>query len=143
MKILIYSQLRSEKENIGWYRDGRDIRYYANGIKKDENSSKSLYTLTFIIDFPYDNDTVLIAYCYPYTYTDLIEKLNKIESDERMSEFCIRRTLCRTLVGNRCEYLTITAKEGDRSKRKCVIITGRVHPEIGRASCRERVSSPV
>jgi murein tripeptide amidase MpaA len=130
MKVLMFSEQKNEKEHIGWYRDGKNISYFANGIKKSENSSKSLYTLTFTIEFPYSNDSVLLAYSYPYTYSDLMDVLSKIESDERKSEFCMRRTLCRTVAGNRCDYLTITAKDKgvDLSQRKVIVLSARVHP---------------
>ena len=130
MKVLVYSQIRAEKEHIGWYRDGKNISYAANGIKKSEGSNKSLYSLTFTLDFPHSNDTVLIAYSYPYTYTDLVDTLTKIETNDKMSEFCLRKTLCRTIAGNRCEYLTITSrKKGiEAANRKSVVLTARVHP---------------
>jgi len=128
MKIVIFSKLKNEKEHLGWYRKGRDISYFANGIRKNESNNKSMYTLTFTIDFEYSNDTVFVAYSCPYTYTDLNNLLTKIEMNEKISEFCIRKTLCRTLAGNRCEYLTITSKETDITKKRCVVISGRVHP---------------
>ena len=124
---MVYSQLRSEKEAMGWYRDGKNIRYFANGLK---SQSKPFYTLTFTLDFKYSYDTVLIAYSHPYTYTDLTEYLSRIESDDKISEFCIRKTLCRTIAGNKCEYLTIMerSKEVTVENRKCVVISARVHP---------------
>lgn len=130
MKILVYSQIKSEKENIGWFRDGTNITYTSNGIMKDANSSKSFYTLSFNYAFPYSGDTVFFAYSYPYTYTDLVDQLSKIECDEKKSEFCIRKTLCRTLAGNRCDYLTITSKDSgiDMALRQSVVLTARVHP---------------
>jgi len=129
MRVLVYSQLKSEKENIGWHRNGRNIQYYANRIRK-QDSLKSLYTLTFTLDFKYTNDTVLIAYSHPYTYTDLNDYLTKLEKDDKISEYCIRKTLCRTIAGNKCEYLTITEKNENLAgeNRKCVVITARVHP---------------
>ena len=41
-----------------------------------------------------------------------------------------RKPLCKTLAGVNCDYLTITSKErkDNLSKRKCVIISARVHP---------------
>ena len=43
-----------------------------------------------------------------------------------------RNTLCRTLAGNKCEYLTITSKtdekSGRRKAKKGVVISARVHP---------------
>lgn len=130
MKVLVYSEMMAEKNQTGWYRAGTNISYKANKISKSENSKKSLYTLSYKFEFPYSNDTVLFAYSCPYTYSDLVDVLTKIECDEKKSEFCIRKTLCRTLAGNRCEYLTITAKGTgiDISKRKYVVLSARVHP---------------
>ena len=53
----------------------------ANSIKKDLLSNKTYYTLTFTYDFEYDDDTVFFAYCYPYTYSDLVEDLIAIDMD--------------------------------------------------------------
>jgi len=41
-----------------------------------------------------------------------------------------RKTLCRTLAGEECEVLTITARDNKEnfSKRLGVVITARVHP---------------
>lgn len=55
-------------------------------------------------------------------------------ADERISSFVSRNTLCRTLAGNKCEYLTITSREKhkpddpNRIPKKGVVITARVHP---------------
>ena len=37
--------------------------------------------MTFSYDFEYDDDVVYFAYCYPYTYTELVEELNTIMAD--------------------------------------------------------------
>jgi hypothetical protein len=55
-------------------------------VRKDEKKPvggtfKSYYTHTFTYDFEYPDDNVYFAYCYPYTYTDMVEDLNKISSD--------------------------------------------------------------
>jgi hypothetical protein len=131
MQIATYSQLRCERERVGWHRAGREITYASNGIKRIDGSLKGLYTLTFTYDFAYDKDTVYFAYAQPYSYSDLADALNTIERDEKKSEFCLRKTLCRTVAGNRCEYLAVTAKgEGavELRKRKGIVITARVHP---------------
>ncbi len=41
-----------------------------------------------------------------------------------------RKTLCKTLAGVNCDYLTVTSKEKKEkaSKRKCIVISARVHP---------------
>lgn len=81
MKALIYSEKKAEKEDIGWFRGGYDICYYANGIQRDNlKFYKSYYTLTFSFEFDYDCDSVYFAYCYPYTYTDLMTDLREIET---------------------------------------------------------------
>ena len=38
-----------------------------------------------------------------------------------------RKLLCRTLAGNKCEYLTITNNQSTQGK-KCIVISARVHP---------------
>lgn len=50
------------------------------------------------------------AYCYPYTYSDLTEELTAIERDSVKGEYISRNVMCRTIAGNKCEYITITAK---------------------------------
>jgi len=40
----------------------------------------------------------------------MLEDLNKIMADPLKAQFCIRKTLCETLAGNKCEFLTITSK---------------------------------
>ena len=72
--------------------------------------SRYFYTLTFTYDFQHDEDTVYFAYSYPYTYSDLTDELTAIEKDHIKSEYMSRNVLCRTIAGNKCEYLTVTAK---------------------------------
>lgn len=43
-----------------------------------ENASPT-HTLSFTIEFPYENDTVYLAYCYPYTYSQLQDRLLLIQ----------------------------------------------------------------
>lgn len=70
----------------------------------------------------------------PYSYSDLCDDLTNMMGDKRISAFCSRNLLCRTLAGNRCEYLTITSKEKLDSenpeplKKRGVVISARVHP---------------
>jgi len=39
-----------------------------------------------------------------------------------------RKTLCRTLLGNKCEYLTVSSAESSAKHKKGVIVMARVHP---------------
>jgi len=131
MKPLIYSENKAKEENVGWFRDGYDIGYYANGIKRENlKFYKSYYTFTFSYDFESDNDTVYFAYSYPYTYTNCKQDLMAIERDPRKSKFWAVKTLCLSLAGNKWDYLTVTNRDTDetKEKKKGVIITARVHP---------------
>ena len=38
----------------------------------------SFYSLSFDVKFKHDNDTVYLAHCYPFTYTDLCELIRKV-----------------------------------------------------------------
>ena len=133
MKLVAFSALKSENEKISWHRAGENISYFANGIRKSAKFPKSLYTLRFSYTFQYDYDTVYFAYSYPYTFSQLTEFLDKLEADNGISEYIARRTLCRTIAGNKCECLTITSsksKPTDPAKRtkRGVCLTARVHP---------------
>lgn len=135
MKILVYSEKQAAQRDIGWHRAGTKISYYQNGIRKDEKKPtngvfRSYYTHTFTYNFEYDNDTVYFAYCYPYTFTDLTEDLNKLMADPVKAQFTTRKTLCQTLAGNPLEILTITSKQNSENmaRRKGVVLTARVHP---------------
>lgn len=135
MKILVYSEKKAAEKDIGWHREGTKISYYRNGICKNDSGKntgyqKSYYTHTFTYNFEHENDVVYFAYCYPYTYSDMVEDLNKISQDPIKSQFVTRKTLCNSLAGNKCEFLTITSKQNpeNMARRKGVIITARVHP---------------
>ena len=149
MKVLVYSQKRQEmveeepglsdeerKARQGWHRGGEDFGYYQNHYRREgfsghapSNFQQRCYsTFTFTYTFEHDHDVVYFAYSQPYTYTQLTEYLCEIQS--RQLNFVSRNLLCRTIAGNKCEYLTITNRvpyEVDK-KKQGVIITGRIHP---------------
>jgi hypothetical protein len=129
MKVLVYSETENREQGTGWFRAGEDILYFANGIRRDD-TMKSYYSLTFTYTFQHSSDTVFFAYCFPYTYYDLMQDLNAIESDPGRSMFVTRKLLCYTLGGNRCEYLTVTspAHPDVIKHRKGIVISARVHP---------------
>lgn len=53
------------------------VYLYTFSFRSDEEKEK--HTLTFNVSFPHDRDTVYLAHCYPYTYTDLQVKLIILE----------------------------------------------------------------
>ena len=130
MKVLVFSEAEAQK---GWFRGGRDISYYKNcfaKIRANVGNPKFYYSATFTYDFTRDNDTIYFAYSQPYTYSDLREDLEKIQKNPEMAKYVSRNTLCRTIAGNKCEYLTITARDNPDNKieRKGVFVSARVHP---------------
>ncbi|OMJ82159.1 hypothetical protein SteCoe_17237 [Stentor coeruleus] len=131
MKVLVYSMKATEKKNMGWTREGYNLKYYPNGIGKDTSTSlKSFYSLTFTYKFVYSKDRVFFAYSLPFLYSTLQILLDSYESDKTRSQYFHRKTLCKSIGGNNCDYLTITNKgtlEEIKNKR-AVIISARVHP---------------
>ena len=112
MKVSVYSEKKAEEKAVGWHKDGQDIKYFQNGIRKDINwYSKCYYTLTFTYTFEYDLDVVYFAYSTPYSYTDLRNDLDMIEADEERGTFMSRKLLCKTLGNEDCDILTITSRD--------------------------------
>lgn len=127
MKVLIYSNKKYKNSNIGWHRDCTDINYFANNIIRTPKGD-SFYTLTFTYDFAYNNDSVFFAYCFPYTYTEMLKDIDMWENAH--PDTVERKTLCLTVAEKKCEVLTVTAPGvvEDIKKRKGVILAARVHP---------------
>ncbi|XP_055617456.1 cytosolic carboxypeptidase Nna1 isoform X2 [Toxorhynchites rutilus septentrionalis] len=148
MRPLMYSTLDAEYNHVGWQRCGDNIAYFRNDSENGYNHSNyhhrpaddddddfignSSFTLSFNIEFKYDEDTVYFAHSYPYTYSDLQDYLMCIQRNPVKSKFCKLRLLCRSLAGNNVYYLTVTAPsthdDDNQKKKKAVIITARVHP---------------
>lgn len=118
----------------GWYRDGENICYYQNSMKR--KGGGSYYTLSFEVTFKYDDDEVYLAHCYPYTYSDCCELLQRLCTNETKDK--IRKTiLTKTLAGNDCEMVIITnfvSRPEEIAVRRAVILTSRVHPGESNAS---------
>jgi murein tripeptide amidase MpaA len=69
--------------------------------------------------------------CYPYTYSDTLRFLDSIIPNNSSNHIVRRASLGRTLAGNQLELLIVTnfnCPEDQIAKRKCVILTSRVHP---------------
>ncbi|XP_039435421.1 cytosolic carboxypeptidase 2 isoform X4 [Culex pipiens pallens] len=148
MRPLMYSTLDAEYNHLGWQRCGENIAYFRNDTDNGYNHSNyhhrpldddddefvgnASFTLSFNIEFRYDDDTVFFAHSYPYTYSDLQDYLMGIQRNPVKSKFCKLRLLCRSLAGNNVYYLTVTAPsthdDDNQKKKKAVIISARVHP---------------
>ena len=66
----------ADNGSFTWRRDGENITYKQSDFKR-ESGHGNYYTLSFTCELE-PNRKVYIAYCYPYTYTELNTYLNKI-----------------------------------------------------------------
>jgi hypothetical protein len=130
MQVAVHSQHSLSSEGHGWFRGGEEISYFPNNYRREHVSAKTYYSMTFTYEFTASHDTVFFAYSVPYTYTQLNDFLKTIEADSSRCQFVTRKTLCRTLAGNKCEYLTITnpGSRDDIDTRRGVVVSARVHP---------------
>nr|CAD7403250.1 unnamed protein product [Timema cristinae] len=130
MRPLMYSTKDAQLNQVGWKRCGENITYFRNDSQNGEDEANISFTLSFNLDFPYDNDLVFLAHCYPYTYSDLQDYLIRLQNHPVKSMYSKLRLLCRSLAGNNVYYLTVTAPSlGDvPRKKKAIVITARVHP---------------
>jgi hypothetical protein len=125
MKILCYSEKKARLKKVGWYRSGQEICYFCNSLKKKNGTF--FYSLTFQMKFDYDYDTVYMAHCYPYTYTQLQRFLRSLEADPHKKSRYQRKLLCQTIAGNNCDYVIIGDFNNGKEK-KGIFLTSRVHP---------------
>ena len=96
-----------------WQRGGSNIAYSKNTIpranpNRDPKVPTNYYTLTFVYTFDKQGEEVFFAHCYPYTYSDLVGFIGKLEGNPLNSQYLRVDTLCQTLAGNDCPLLTIT-----------------------------------
>lgn len=93
----------------------------------------------------------LLAYTYPFSYTNMKYHLADLLSSPRTSRHMRRALLCKSEAGHECDVITIadfaSTENKDTgafgveeqhlisqasNKRKCVVISARVHPgEVG------------
>ena len=127
LKIMTYSTIQAEKENIGWHRDCKNIIYYPNNLfvynNNNANKKRNLYSLSFDYEFKYDNDIVYFANCLPYFYSTLMKELNKYELNEDKYPFFLRKTIVTTLGGNDLDMFTINSMYDIFKNRVTPIIT--------------------
>ncbi|BES99313.1 Zinc carboxypeptidase [Nesidiocoris tenuis] len=138
MRPVMYSCKDAVVRKVGWRRCGTNINYYQNDTNAEDDNNAT-YTLTFNIEFPYEDDCVFLAHSYPYTYSDLQEYLIKLQNHPVKSQYTKLRLLCKSLAGNNIYYLTVTDNSTDdiqepKPKKKAVVMTARVHPGESPAS---------
>jgi hypothetical protein len=91
--------------------------YYQNEFRKEQiSSSRFYYSLSWQYEFQAE-ETVYFAYCFPYTYSQLVKDLDLLLKDPVRSKFIERSTLFTTLSGNKGELLTITDPSGTEAEQ--------------------------
>lgn len=132
MRPVVFSSRNHEKLGKSWsHDDTSDICYYQNRlIQNSGKGNKKQYTLTFTytINGP---DLVYFAHSYPYTYSDHLKYMALLEEDKIISKFMRRSLLCNTLLGNRCDLITITNRGSsieEIKERSAIVLSARVHP---------------
>ncbi|NWR58333.1 CBPC4 carboxypeptidase, partial [Bucorvus abyssinicus] len=148
MQLVLYSAKEALQGRPCWLRAGHDICYYKNHYRSSAAAGggmrgKFYYTLTFSIKFPHKDDVCYLAYHYPYTYSAMMSHLDILEQSRNPKKVYWRQQmLCRTLGGNQCPLLTITAMPESRTRdnleqfcnRPYVFLMARVHPGETNAS---------
>ncbi|XP_037688917.1 cytosolic carboxypeptidase 4 [Choloepus didactylus] len=148
MQPVMYSVKEALLGRPTWIRTGYEICYYKNHYRQSAAaaggaSGKGCYTLTFAVTFPHSEDACYLAYHYPYTYTALMTHLDILEKSINPKQVYFRQeVLCKTLGGNPCPLVTITAMPESNSddhleqfrQRPYQVITARVHPGESNAS---------
>ncbi|CAM9748329.1 unnamed protein product, partial [Ectocarpus fasciculatus] len=141
MRPVFYSMHDASTKGIGWVRHGSDISYSANDYQRLNAAGEGVecyFTLSFTLEFHSIGDTCLIAYSYPYSYTDCRLHVDSIVNVPRSSDIIRRFRLCQTLGGKDCDLLIIT-DFNDRdnigplgssatSFKRGIVISARVHP---------------
>jgi len=156
MQPLMFDCEEAKQSGQGWCRAGYDISYFANnynrkegGGQRDAEASSCYYTLTFTVTFSKNNSTYLLTNSYPYTYSDHKYHLSTLLSSNYVKRHMSHSILCQSLGELDCDILTITEDGKDEvplahhsgsgsmmgsKRKKCIVITGRVHPGETQAS---------
>lgn len=65
------------------------------------------------------------AYCFPYTFTDLKEKIEKWE--ERKYSYLTVSKVGRSLLSSPLYCLTITSNDSSMGSKQTIVLTARMH----------------
>ncbi|KAJ3225944.1 Cytosolic carboxypeptidase 3 [Clydaea vesicula] len=129
MKPLFFSTNEFKKKNLGFYRIGKNIKYFKNESNDEPSNQelKSTYTLTFEFEFQENNDTCYFANNFPYTYTDLQKFILEIKKNPLTSKYMYHRVIGQTFAKNNIDCLNISNLETFIGKG-VIFLTARVHP---------------
>jgi len=125
-KCFMYSQTKSKKEGISWFRCGDD---YSFSVTSRSKSKQKRATVQFVTQFPYDCDTCYLCYAIPYTYSDMLRSIHMWSKTAPPGVFH-SEILCHSLCGRDVPVITITSSTSQfpLAGRSCIFLTGRIHP---------------
>ena len=112
------------------------MTYYREQESEATEDRPRMYIMSFMLQFPHAQDTVYLAHCYPYRYSDMMLDLERIRQDPKRARWMTQKILCHTLAGNEVPLLTITSPKTvtDMYRKQVVVLTSRVHPGESPAS---------
>ena len=85
LKIWFHSKKINQEKNLGWHHTIEEVNYYKNSLYRMLKGKRQYYyTLTFDFTFPYEDDEIYFANYMPYTYKDLIRKLNEYQKNKNL-----------------------------------------------------------
>ena len=106
MQPAVFSKAANKKSGIGWHRAGKDVSYYKNEIRR-EHSRRYFYTLTFKVTPKFQNDTIFVAHCFPYSHSSLEEYLDSLMKSSYRRSFVQRGSIGKSVGNHNMELLTI------------------------------------
>lgn len=143
MKVCYYSKKRFKKKEIEWTRGGKGFAYvpndgYIQNLGLDEKTVKrnvKKNSLEFQYTFEHNKDEVSFAFCFPYTYDDLLHDSHKWMVRMRKIKHIVfkKKLLCYTLSGRKVFYFVSYKQRGKKKlmqlkDQKVVVFSARVHP---------------
>lgn len=149
MKVCYYSKKRFKKREIEWTRGGKEFKYVSNdgfiqNLGLDEktvqrNLKKS--SLEFEYTFEHNKDEVSFAFCFPYTYEDLLYDSHKwMVRMKKIKHIAFKKKLlCYTLSGRKVFYFVSYKQRGKKKlnqlkDQKIIVLSARVHASESNSS---------
>jgi hypothetical protein len=130
MRPFILSRKNLEKNKIGWQQSSADVKFEPTklryGFINERFKVRQYWTLSFTIEFQHLDDSLFIAYCVPYTYSQLLNDINvlKAEAKDNMTSGLVGRSR----MGLEIPAMVITDPKTPDNEKKVVLMVGRIHP---------------
>ena len=159
MRPVVYSCRDAKTKGTGWVRSGSNISYYSNPFTRGNAAGEGVatyFSLSFTLELTNPRDTYLVAYSYPYTYTDNKAHIQQLLGKPGAKDIIKHSVLCNTISGADLDLLVITnfrdkenlgpiynmstgkidaadtqsksARKKAKMNRKALVISARVHP---------------